>query len=574
MKRTLQIAGLFLAVMALAACGPRGGTPEPETPTGPLFPTAPLPTASPQIAAQRAGEANGAQPVEESMEEPVMGEETADVGAVEAPAVMVEAEAGGLVAEDFAPPPGQDGDQGQGDEGGQPDTMIFQDYGTNPFVETAQDALSTFATDVDTGSYTLTRSYLREGILPPPEAVRLEEFVNYFAQDYPLPTRDEGFEVRMEAAPAPWSAEDSYVMRVGVQGYDIRPEDRPDAVLIFVVDVSGSMDRGDRLGAVKESLAALLDNLRPSDAVGIVVYGSQGRVLLPPTPVSQRQLIESTINQLQPDGSTNAEEGLRLAYALASESYDAAKINRLILCSDGVANVGQTGPDAILETVRQQARDGITLSTVGFGMGNYNDVLMEQLADDGDGQYFYVDTPSEAQRIFVDRLAGTLQTIARDAKIQVEFNPDTVSYYRLMGYENRDVADEDFRNDAVDAGEIGAGHSVTALYEIIPAGNPSQGVVATARLRWADPASGEVTEIERTLTADEVRADFDAASPRFRQDVVAAAFADVLGNGGWMQTVSPDDLMSHAAQVAEELGNDGDVAELHRLIQLAYEMGG
>jgi Ca-activated chloride channel family protein len=568
MKRTLQIAGT-LAVMALAACAPRAA--DQATPAGPLFPTAPaefdtmqpLSTASPQVAG-RAEDADAGVAVEESMDE----------AAPEAPAVMVEAEAGELMVEEIAPPPpGQDGDQDQGD-GTQPDTMIFQDYGTNPFVDTAQDALSTFATDVDTGSYTLTRSYLRDGLLPPPEAVRLEEFVNYFAQDYPLPTREEGFGVHMEAAPAPWSAEDSYVMRVGVQGYDIRPEDRPDAALIFVIDVSGSMDRGDRLGAVKESLAALLDNLRPSDTVGIVVYGSQGRVLLPPTPVSQRQVIESTINQLQPDGSTNAEEGLRLAYGLASEHYDAERINRLILCSDGVANVGETGPDAILETVRQQARDGITLSTVGFGMGNYNDVLMEQLADDGDGQYFYVDTPSEAQRIFVDRLTGTLQTIARDAKIQVEFNPQTVAYYRLMGYENRDVADEDFRNDAVDAGEIGAGHSVTALYEVIPAGGASQGVVATARLRWEDPATGQVTEIERALTVDEVRADFGAASPRFRQDVVAAAFADVLGDGGWMQTVTPDELVGSAGQIADELGNDGDVQELYRLIQLAYEMGG
>jgi Ca-activated chloride channel family protein len=422
---------------------------------------------------------------------------------------------------------------------------------------------------VDTGSYTLARRYLTDGLLPPPEAVRLEEFVNYFDQDYPLPEQGEVFNIVMEAAPTPFSSEGNYVLRIGIQGYDVPPEARLNATLIFVIDVSGSMDREDRLEAVKLALYDLVDNLRPTDQVGIVVYGDVGEVLLEPTPVSEPSAIITAIDRLQPDGSTNAEEGLRLAYQMATEYYDAGRINRIILCSDGVANVGATGPDAILETVRQQAREGITLTTVGFGMGNYNDVLMEQLADDGDGQYFYVDTHDEARRIFVDRLTGTLVSIAADARIQVEFNPEAVAYYRLMGYENRDIADEQFRDDTVDAGEAGAGHSVTALYEIVPAEQAGQGGVATVYLRWLDPDTGEPTEINESLGADEVLPSFEEASPRFQLDVVVAGFADLLGEGGWAQNITWSDLHAQAERVAEYLPEDADSQALADLIAQA-----
>ncbi|MBN1122158.1 MAG: von Willebrand factor type A domain-containing protein [Anaerolineae bacterium] len=457
------------------------------------------------------------------------------------------------------------------EEGEQPDTMIFEDYGTNPFVVTAVDNLSTFAVDVDTGSYTLTRSYLNDYLLPPPEAIRLEEFVNYFDQDYPLPEQGETFSIVTEAAPVPFAAQGNLVMRVGIQGYDIAPEDRPDALLIFVIDISGSMDMENRLGAVKEALYTLTAQLRPTDQVGIVVYGSTGRVLLEPTPVSQGQEIGQAIGNLLPDGSTNAEEGLNLAYQMATAHYDADKINRLILCSDGVANVGSTGPDAILETVRTQAREGITLTTVGFGLGNYNDVLMEQLADDGDGQYFYVDSQDEARRIFVEKLTGTLQTIARDAKIQVEFNPETVEYYRLMGYENRDVADEDFRNDEVDAGEIGAGHSVTALYEIVPIAGAS-GNLATVRLRWQDPESDEVYEIEQSQSAGDVYEMFEDAPPHFRLDAAVAAFADLLGEGAWMQNASYDVIGQIARKVSGDLQGNEEVEGFVEVVDRAASL--
>ena len=451
-----------------------------------------------------------------------------------------------------------------------PQDMYFQEYGTNPFVITSKDNLSTFAVDVDTGSYTLTRSYLNDGNLPPPEAIRLEEFVNYFRQDYPVP-QDQAFLIDTEAARTPFSAQDSYVLRVGLQGYEIPDSARPDAQLIFVIDVSGSMNEDNRLGAVKQALNMLVNSLRPTDKIGIVVYGSQGRVVLEPTEIGQTGEIRDAINSLEPDGSTNAEEGLRLAYEMASANYDPNRINRLILCSDGVANVGITGPDAILETVRQQANEGITLTTVGFGMGNYNDVLMEQLANDGDGQYYYADSAKEAERLFVTDLTGTLQTIALNAKIQVEFNGETVEAYRLMGYENRAVADQDFRNNAVDAGEIGAGHSVTALYEIIPTQN-TQGTVATVRVRWEDPTTHDVQEIEHSIAAGEVHTSFEQASPRYQLDVLAAAFADVLGQGAWAQNASYDSILAASAPVAAVLNQDADVLEFVALVQRAKSL--
>jgi Ca-activated chloride channel family protein len=551
MKKTTGMCMIAVVCLALAVLG---CAPAPRAATGG------------EAAQPPAKQVIGVQPLEEAAEElpePLLEAEAPadmDFAGAAAPAAtmpQVEGEQGG-----GPPPPDQP----------PPDMTFFEEYGVNPFVATAEDNLSTFAVDVDTGSYTVTRSYINDGYLPPPEAIRLEEFVNYFEQEYPLPQQD-AFNIFLEAAPTPFNVEGNVVMRVGVQGYDIAPDQRPDATLIFVIDVSGSMDMDNRLGAVKKALNTLTDHLRPTDRIGIVVYGSNGRVVLEPTPVSQQSQIVLAIDALQPEGSTNAEEGLMLAYQMATANFVPGQINRLILCSDGVANVGATGPDSILETVKQQARDGITLTTVGFGMSNYNDVLMEQLADDGDGQYFYVDTQSEAERIFVDKLTGTLLTIARDTKIQVEFNPETVSYYRLMGYENRDVADEDFRNDAVDAGEVGAGHSVTALYELV-LNAQAAGSVATVRLRWEDPDSGEVTEIERSLDTVGILPTFDDASPRFRLDVAVAAFADMLGEGAWSQTADLDTLYELAVGLTDDLPYDTDVREFAGLVQRAIGLRG
>ncbi len=282
-------------------------------------------------------------------------------------------------------------------------------------------------------------------------------------------------------------------------------------MLTFVVDVSGSMNQENRLGLVKRALGLLLDELGHDDRVGLVVYGTNGRVLLRHT--RDLEEIRRAIAELRPEGSTNVEEGLRLAYDLADEGWRQGASNRILLCSDGVANVGATGPESILARIGKEAQRGIALTTIGFGMGNYNDALMEQLADQGDGTYHYVDALAEARKVFVENLTGTLETVAKEAKAQVEFNPEAVARWRLLGYENRDVADRDFRNDRIDAGELGAGHQATALYEVrLHDGVSGSDRIATLRLRWKSVAAGKVIEESRELRARELEGDWQDAS--------------------------------------------------------------
>ncbi|MDI4649076.1 vWA domain-containing protein [Cohnella hashimotonis] len=346
-----------------------------------------------------------------------------------------------------------------------PSDMFFQDYGTNPYVSAEDDRLSTFAMDVDTGSYTLARSYIKDGNVPPQEAIRLEEFVNYFDLN-DAPPKNDTFAIHVDAGPSPFGEAGTQLVRIGIKGKEIESEARKRANLTFVIDVSGSMDEDNRIGLVKRSLELLVNQLKPNDRIGIVVYGSTARTVLQPTAVEDEGAILAAIDDLQIEGSTNAEAGLLLGYKMASKFNDEDAINRVILCSDGVANIGETGPEGILRTIEDYAAKNLYLSTFGFGMDNYNDVLMEQLADKGDGAYAYIDDMDEAKKIFQEQLTETLQTIAKDAKIQVEFDPAQVKGYRLLGYENRAIADEDFRNNKVDGGEVGAGHSVTALYEL------------------------------------------------------------------------------------------------------------
>lgn len=447
------------------------------------------------------------------------------------------------------------------------DATFYKHYGVNPFVDTEDDHLSTFAMDVDTASYTVARRYVTDGHLPDPASVRVEEFVNHFRQAYEPPAED-AFAIHVEGAPSPFGGEKHWLMRVGLQGRTISVEERKDATLIFVIDVSGSMAREDRLGLVKRALHLLVNELRPTDEVGIVVYGSRGRVILEPTDGENKDAILRAIDALQPEGSTNAEEGLQLGYKMAARRLQPGRITRLILCSDGVANVGRTGPDSILNEVRGYVGDGITLSTVGFGMGNYNDVLMEQLADDGDGNYAYVDSLDQARRIFVENLTGTLQVIAKDAKVQVDFNPEVVSRYRLLGYENRRVADEDFRNDSVDAGEVGAGLSVTALYEVKLTPD-AEGRVATVQVRYQDPDTGEVTEISREFERSDFSTTFEEASPRFQLDAAVAEYAEILRESYWAQDSSLEDVRTLARQVSALLPDDPDVTEFANLVTQA-----
>ncbi|MEN8242086.1 MAG: von Willebrand factor type A domain-containing protein [Chloroflexota bacterium] len=445
-----------------------------------------------------------------------------------------------------------------------PGDMFFEDYGVNPFIDTEDDFLSTFAADVDTGSYTLARSYLNQGILPPEDAIRVEEFVNFFPQGYKSPSARDTFSIQIDGAPTPFTESERYqVIRVGVQGYQIPASERKDAALTFVIDVSGSMSNGDRLGIVQDALALLVGQLRSSDTVAIVAYTDTAWVVLEPTSARHEEEIIDAIYSLYPMASTNAEAGLIQGYRLASSAYLARGINRVILCSDGVANVGNTGPGSIWESIEDYASEGITLTSIGVGMGNYNDELMEQLADHGEGFYAYVDTHEEAERLFVHDLVSTLQVIAMDAKIQVEFNEDVVSRYRLIGFENRAVADEDFRNNKVDAAEIGAGHSVTALYEIkLHAG--AHGEIATVHLRWENPDTHRVEEISETFTTREMEDSFRLADEYFQMDVLVAEFAEILRESYWADGSEFEDVLEYADRLADHL----ELADFYEFIEL------
>ena len=445
--------------------------------------------------------------------------------------------------------------------------MYFKGTGTNPFIDTEDDHLSTFAMDVDTGSYSVTRRYLTDGYLPPPEAVRVEEFVNTFDYNYDPPTED-AFAIHIDGAPSKFGeGKRLQLLRIGLQGRVIPSEHRKDAILTFVIDVSGSMSQENRLGLVKKALTLLVNQLRPTDKVGIVVYGSRGRLVLPHTGVEQRGKILAAINSLAPNGSTNAEEGLRIGYDLAWRNASVNHINRVILCSDGVANVGNTGPDEILKEIRTYVQKGITLSTVGFGMGNYNDVLMERLADTGDGSYAYVDTLTEAKRIFVENLTGTLQLIAKDAKIQVDFNPEVVSRFRLLGYENRRLDHEQFRDDTVDAGEVGSGHQVTALYEV-KLHQAITGKLATVSIRYADADNHKVSEVSEDIFVSQLHESFDAAPVTFRLAAAVAEFAEILRESYWAKDGSLDRVHQVVKDAFPEIDSE-QVVELMYLVNKA-----
>ena len=447
-----------------------------------------------------------------------------------------------------------------------PADNYFEDYGVNPYTDAYEDHLSTFALDVDTASYTVMRRYLQDGNLPPADSVRVEEYINYFDQEYPIPD-NAAFAIFADGAPSPFE-ENVHLLRIGIQGYDIPEWERKPSALTFVIDVSGSMRREDRLELVKDALELLVERLDEEDSVGIVVYGSNARTVLEPTSGDQKRKIMKAINALQPEGSTNAEDGLRRGFKLAMQAYEPGINNRVILCSDGVANVGATGSDEIMQTIRGYVDEGIYLTTVGFGMGNFNDVLMEQLADTGNGSYAYVDNLDEAERIFVDNLTSTLETIALDAKVQVDFNPEVVSYYRLIGYENRDVADQDFRNNSVDAGELGAGHSATALYAVMLQPG-AEGRIATVQLRWQDPNTYEVIEINGNFNSWDLTESFEDTSPRYQLTVLAAQYAEVLRGSPWANDTSLTDIYRLARSLRSSLEYDPDVLEFIDLVDQA-----
>ena len=435
-----------------------------------------------------------------------------------------------------------------------------------PFVDTERDPFSTFALDVDTASYSIAQQWLSEGVLPPAESVRVEEFVNSFDYDYDAPA--DGLTVVADAGPSPFDG-DNVIVRLGVQAEEVSNSERPDASLTFVVDTSGSMDRDNRLGLVKVALERLVTELDADDTVAIVTYSDGAEVLLEPTSVRDRDEILDAIDELETDGSTNLEAGLLRGYQLADDAFVPGGINRVILASDGVANVGITEAGDLVDLIRDDADRGIQLVTVGVGMGNFNDVTMETLANDGDGFYAYVNAVDEAERLFSDELVSTLLTVAIDAKIQVEFDTETVESYRLLGYENRAVLDDDFRNDDVDAGELGAGHQVTALYELVLRDDAdASDRLGTVSMRWEDPDDRNAIETRLELSGAILESDWGDTAEDFRLAVTVAALAEVLRESPFAADVDLDQI---AAEV-DELGGSVDVTELAEVIDDAQRL--
>ena len=439
-----------------------------------------------------------------------------------------------------------------------------KDYGVNPMTATRDDRLSTFAIDVDTASYTRVRNRLKSNATPYASEVRVEEFVNYFDYGYPNP-KEGAFGVNLEAAPSPFSVEKNrYLVRVGVQGKRILDKDRKPTHLTFLVDVSGSMRAYNKLPMAKKSLETLVDNLKPSDTVSIVTYAGSTRLVLEATSARDAKKIKAAIQSLSTGGGTNMGTGMTLAYEQASKSHKPGHNSRVVVISDGDANIGNTSHSAIHKTIQGYIADGITMSAIGVGMGNYNDTMMEQLANKGNGNYYYIDSQREANKLFSEKLTSTLEVIAKDVKIQVEFNPDAVSHYRLIGYENRDIADRDFRNDAVDAGEIGAGHSVTALYEIVRVDDATD-LLATVHIRHKDPEDERPIEYNYPLTRGNVYSDLADTSKSFQFATAVATFAELLRKSPYAKHVSYE-LVNEIAQ-----GSAGKYEERHEFIGLVNQ---
>lgn len=405
-------------------------------------------------------------------------------------------------------------------------TESHKDYGRNPMVWTNTDRLSTFAVDVDTASYTFARGKIRDGAIPHPSAVRVEEFVNYFHYGYGAPDGDRPFDVHMDAAPSPFT-KGRHVLRVGVQAKKLSVHERKAANLVFLVDVSGSMSSPNKLGLAKRALRILVHNLRDGDNVALITYAGRTEVVLEPTGLKHKSRIMSAIENLQSGGSTNMGSGIQLAYERAARNLGPGSLSRVIVLSDGDANVGKTSHKDILDTIRGHVKEGVTLSTIGFGMGNYKDDLMEQLANKGNGNYYYIDGISQARRVFQEQLGATLEVVAKDVKIQVEFDPAAVARYRLIGYENRAVADRDFRNDRVDAGEIGAGHSVTAMYEVELTRNVHL-PPAVVHIRAKKPRGERAKEWAYGFPMSAMSATFEHASSDFRFATAVMGAAEIL----------------------------------------------
>lgn len=464
------------------------------------------------------------------------------------------------------------------------DTERYQHQRDNGIQVAAEQPVSTFSIDVDTGAYANVRRFLNNGSLPPQDAVRVEELINYFDYEYATPnSRDTPFRVSTELSAAPWNSQ-ALLMRIGIKGFEVEAKERPAANLVFLIDVSGSMDSPDKLPLLKNAFRLLTDQLTGHDRVSMVVYAGSSGVVLEPTPGNAKHQIQEALARLSAGGSTNGASGIQLAYKLAHDTFLKDGINRVVLATDGDFNVGTVDFEALVDIVERERATGVELTTLGFGTGNYNEQLMERLADAGNGNYAYIDTLSEARKVLVSQLSSTLYTIAKDVKIQVEFNPAEVLEYRLIGYENRMLAREDFNNDKVDAGEIGAGHRVTALYEVVPVGAkgrvdslrygakrepaPGKGELANLRLRYKKPGSDTSQLLEYPIRKDSVA---DRVSNDFRFAASVAAFGQLLRGGKYMGEFSYGDV-AKLANGALGADRDGYRKEFVSLVALAKSL--
>ena len=455
----------------------------------------------------------------------------------------------------------------------------------NPVQRTADNPVSTFSIDIDTGSYSNVRRMIeKENRLPPADAVRIEEITNYFAYHYPLPTDGKPFAVHTETVASPWKA-DAQLIRIGVQAADLDPNKRPPANLVFLIDTSGSMGEPDKLPLVQQTVCHFAEALRPDDHISLITYSGFTKELLPPTAGSEKNKIVDALKTLYADGMTAGGEALRMAYDAAKKHYRVDGINRILLATDGDFNVGISDPEALKTYVAEQKKSGISLTTLGYGSGNYHDTMMEQLADAGDGNYSYIDSEAEAKKVLVRQLTSTLATVARDIKIQLEFNPAAVKEYRLVGYENRLLREEDFNNDRVDAGDIGAGHNITALYEIIPQGKTGwldarhyQNAPAASgkadeygwlKLRYKAPESEQSQLIEQPIAAKSIPlADAEEAT---RFAIAAASYAQALKGGKYNGALDWAGIL-RLAQAAQGSDPYGERAGLLQLIEKAREL--
>lgn len=466
------------------------------------------------------------------------------------------------------------------------DNEKYAHYKYNSVIQTAKEPVSTFSIDVDTGSYSNIRRLINNGSLPVKDAVRVEEMLNYFNYDYKSnEDNDSPFITQTEVGPSPWS-QGHHLLQIGIKAVDIDETTLPAANLVFLIDVSGSMASENKLGLLKKSLSLLVSKMRAEDKISLVVYAGASGVVLEPTSGNQKSTIINALSQLRAGGSTNGASGINLAYQVAKKSYIKNGINRILLATDGDFNVGTVNFNQLKDLVEEKRKTGISLSTLGFGSGNYNDHLMEQLADAANGQYSYIDSLKEAHKVLVDEMSSTLKTVAKDVKIQIEFNPSTVSEYRLVGYENRKLDKADFNNDKVDAGEIGAGHTVTAFYEVVLSNSNKQQIdplryrsqktsllinnneLAFVKIRYKNPNDKKSTLISEPIHLTQVANTLDNTSSDFKFASSVIGFGELLTGGQYQEEFNFDDVIKLSTDAR---GKDmfGYRSEFTQLVKLA-----